>query len=124
MNILKTWKQLWDFVDGKTSYVPLGVTSPSADPQAIKKDYMKLADEHKRILGEWYKDCEELHKKIVDLHNINRELEQDLLKVKEVLQHIEEMSRHNVMVVVGAPLRESIINCLDSICKKVDLSKD
>lgn len=124
MNILKVWKQLWDFVDGKTSYIDIGFATPPEDLKAIKKDYMKLADEHKRVLGEWYKDCEELHKKIVDLSNINRELEQDLLKAKEVLQHIEEQSRKNTMVVVGSPLREAVCNCLDSICQKVDLSKD
>ena len=76
-----------------------------------------------RILNEWYKDCELLHAQLADLHNINKELEQDLIKAAEVLKHIEEQSRQNVTVVVGAPLREAVCSCLDSICEKVDLSK-
>ena len=92
---------------------------PSEQLQALEKDYKRLAEDHKRILGEWYKDCELLHAEVADLHNINRELEQKLLKAKEVLQHIEELTRHSVTV-VGSPLREAIINCLDSICQKVD----
>jgi hypothetical protein len=42
-------------------------------------------------------------------------LAQDLAKAAEVLKHIEEQSRHNVSVVVGAPLREAICNCLNNI---------
>jgi hypothetical protein len=42
-------------------------------------------------------------------------LKQDLAKAAEVLKHIEEQSRQNVTVVVGAPLREAICNCLNNI---------
>jgi DNA anti-recombination protein RmuC len=82
----------------------------------------KFKAENNRILNEWYKDCELLHTQLADLHNINKELEQDLAKAAEVLKHIEEQSRHNVSVVVGAPLREAVCSCLDNICEKVDLS--
>ena len=90
---------------------------PSEQLQALKKDYQRLAEDHKRVLGEWYKDCEGLHKKIVDLQN-------NLTEAGEVLKYIEEQSRKNTVVVVGAPQREAIIQCLNSICEKVDLSKD
>jgi hypothetical protein len=77
-----------------------------------------------RILNEWYKDCELLHAQLADLHHGHIvELEQDLIKAAKVLKHIEEQSRQNVTVVVGAPLREAVCSCLDSICEKVDLSK-
>ena len=94
---------------------------PSEQLQSLKKEYDQVLDEWYTTpadcMGQWYRDCEELNMKIVDLQN-------DLAKVGEVLQHIEEQSRKNTTVVVGAPLRETIINCLDSICQKVDLSKD
>jgi DNA anti-recombination protein RmuC len=82
----------------------------------------KFKAENNRILNEWYKDCELLHAQLADLHNINKELEQDLAKAAEVLKHIEEQSRHNVSVVVGSPLREAVCSCLNNICEKVDLS--
>jgi len=80
----------------------------------------KFKEEDSRLLREWYQDCELLHAQIADLHNINNELESELLKAKEVLQNIEEQSRNNMTVVVGAPLREVICNCLNSICEKTD----
>jgi len=80
----------------------------------------KFKAENKRILNEWYKDCELLHAQLADLHNINKELEQDLAKAAEVLKHIEEQSRQSVTVVIGSPLREAVCNCLDSICGKID----
>jgi chromosome segregation ATPase len=80
----------------------------------------KFKEEDSRLLREWYRDCEQLHAQISDLHNINNELESELLKAKEVLQHIEEQSRNSMTVVVGAPLREVICNCLNSICEKID----
>jgi len=80
----------------------------------------KFKAENNRILNEWYKDCELLHAQLADLHNINKELEQDLAKAAEVLQHIEEQSRQSVTVVVGSPLREAVCSCLDSICGKID----
>lgn len=80
----------------------------------------KFKEENSRLLKEWYQDCELLHAQIADLHNINNELESELLKAKEVLQYIEEQSRNNMTVVVGAPLREVICNCLNSICEKID----
>ena len=83
----------------------------------------KFKAENNRILNEWYKDCELLHAQIADLHNINKELEQDLAKAAEVLKHIEEQSRQNVTVVVESPLREAVCECLNSICEKVNLSK-
>jgi SMC interacting uncharacterized protein involved in chromosome segregation len=79
----------------------------------------KFKEENNRLIKEWYQDCELLHAQIADLHNINRELEEDLIKASEVLQHIEEQSRQSVTVVVGAPLREAVCSCLDSICEKV-----
>jgi len=83
----------------------------------------KFKAENNRILNEWYQDCELLHAQIADLHNINKELEQDLAKAAEVLKHIEEQSRQSVTVVVESPLREAVCSCLDSIHEKVDLSK-
>lgn len=80
-----------------------------------QKDYKTLVQDHKRVLQEWYKDCEDLHKKIVDLQN-------NLTEAGKVLKYIEEQSRKNTVVVVGAPLREAVCNCLNSICEKVDLS--
>jgi len=80
----------------------------------------KFKEEDSRLLREWYRDCELLHAQIADLHNINNDLESELLKAKEVLQHIEKQSRNNMTVVVGAPLREVICNCLNSICEKID----
>ena len=80
----------------------------------------KFKEEDSRLLRDWYRDCEQLHAQISDLHNINNELESELLKAKEVLQNIEEQSRNNMTVVVGAPLREVICNCLNSICEKID----
>jgi DNA anti-recombination protein RmuC len=80
----------------------------------------KFKTENARILNEWYKDCELLHAQLADLHNINKELEQDLANAKEVLKHIEEQSRQSLTVVVGAPLREAVCSCLDSICGKID----
>jgi hypothetical protein len=47
-------------------------------------------------------------------------LKQDLAKAAEVLKHIEEQSRQSVTVVVGAPLREAVCSCLDSICGNID----
>ena len=40
---------------------------PSEQLQALRKDYKRLAEEHKRMLAEWYKDCEGLYMKVVDL---------------------------------------------------------
>ena len=80
----------------------------------------KFKEEDSRLIREWYRDCELLHAQIADLHNINNELESELLKAKEVLQHIEKQSRNSMTVVVGAPLREVICNCLNSICEKID----
>ena len=82
--------------------------------------YEQLYMDHQRVLAEWHKDCELLNAQIADLHNINKELEQDLAKAAEVLKHIEEQSRQSVTVVVGAPLREAVCSCLDSICGKID----
>lgn len=47
-------------------------------------------------------------------------LKQDLAKAAEVLKHIEEQSRQSLTVVVGAPLREAVCSCLNSICDKID----
>jgi hypothetical protein len=47
-------------------------------------------------------------------------LKQDVAKAAELLKHIEEQSRNNMTIVVGAPLREVICNCLNSICEKID----
>lgn len=58
----------------------------------MDQEIEKLKAENNRILNEWYKDCELLHAQIADLHNINKELEQDLAKAAEVLKHIEEQS--------------------------------
>jgi hypothetical protein len=80
----------------------------------------KFKAENARILNDWYKDCELLHAQLADLHNINKELEQDLAKAAEVLKYIEEQSRQSVTVVVGSPLREAVCSCLDSICGKFD----
>ena len=80
----------------------------------------KLKAENRRILNEWYKDSESLLASIADLHDINKELKQNLEKAAEVLQHIEEQSRQSVTVVVGSPLREAVCSCLDSICGKID----
>jgi DNA phosphorothioation-dependent restriction protein DptG len=80
----------------------------------------KFKEENSRILNEWYQDCEVLHAQIADLHNINKELEEELVKAKEVLQHIKEQSRNSVNVVVGASLREVICNCLNSIREKIE----
>jgi len=85
--------------------------------------YEQLYLDHQRVLAEWHKDCEQLHAQLADLHNINKELEQDLAKAAEVLKHIEEQSRQSLTVVVGAPLREAVCSCLDSICGKIDPSK-
>lgn len=52
----------------------------------------KFKAENARILNEWYKDCELLHAQIADLHNINKELEQDLAKANEAIEEI----RNNV----------------------------
>jgi uncharacterized protein YPO0396 len=100
----------------------------------MDQEIEKFKAENNRILNEWYKDCELLHAQIADLHNINKELElrreetimqcellkQDLAKAAEVLKYIEEQSRQSVTVVVGAPLREAVCNCLDGICGKID----
>ena len=86
----------------------------------MDQQIQKFKEEDSRLLREWYQDCELLHAQIADLHNINNELESELLKAKEVLQNIEEQSRNNMTVVVGAPLREVICNCLNSICEKID----
>jgi DNA anti-recombination protein RmuC len=80
----------------------------------------KFKSENRRILNEWYKDCELLHAQLADLHNINKQLEQNLEKAAEVLKYIEEQSRHNVSVVVESPLREAVCNCLNNICEKID----
>lgn len=85
----------------------------------MDQEIEKFKAENAKILNEWYKDCEVLHREIADLHNINKELENELLKAKEVLVHIEEQSRHNVSIVVGAPLREAVCNCLNNICEMV-----
>ncbi len=79
----------------------------------------KFKEEDSRLLRDWYRDCEQLHAQISDLHNINNELESELLKAKEVLKHIEEQSRQSLTVVVGAPLREAVCSCLDSICGNI-----
>lgn len=86
----------------------------------------KFKAENTRILNEWYKDCEQLHAQIEEL-KLRREetimqcelLKQDLAKAAEVLKYIEEQSRQSVTVVVGAPLREAVCNCLNNICKMV-----
>ncbi len=80
----------------------------------------KFKEENSRLLKEWYQDCEMLHTQLSHLHNINRDLKEELMKAKEILQHIEEQSRTNVSLVVGAPLREAVCNCLNSICEKID----
>ena len=80
----------------------------------------KFKEEDSRLLRDWYRDCEQLHAQIADLHNINNELESELLKAKEVLQHIEEQSRSNMSVVVGAPLREAVCSCLNNIIDLTD----
>jgi len=80
----------------------------------------KFKEENSRLLKEWYHDCELLHAQIADLHNINKELEEELVKAKKVLQHIEEQTRTNVSLVVGSPLRENICNCLNNICEKIE----
>ena len=80
----------------------------------------KFKAENSRLLKEWYQDCELLHAQVTDLHNINRELEEELLKAKEVFKHIEEQSRHSSMMVVGAQLREAVCDCLNGICGKID----
>ncbi len=96
--------------------------------------YEQLYMDHQRVLAEWYKDCEQLHAQLADLHNINKELElrreetimqcellkQDLAKAAEVLKHIEEQSRQSLTVVVGAPLREAVCGCLNNICEKIN----
>jgi hypothetical protein len=51
------------------------------------------------------------------------DMKKDLAAAAEILKHIEEQSRQSVTVVVGAPLREAVCNCLNSILKKVELSK-
>jgi SMC interacting uncharacterized protein involved in chromosome segregation len=80
----------------------------------------KFKEENTRILNDWYKDCESLHDQIVYLHNVNKELKQDLIKAAEVLKHVEEQSRQSVTVVVGSPLREAVCKCLNDICQKVN----
>ena len=80
----------------------------------------KFKAENNRIMNEWYKDCELLHAQIADLHNTNKELEQDLAKAAEVLKYIEEQSRQSVTVVVGSPLREAVCSCLNNIYEKID----
>lgn len=82
--------------------------------------YEQLYLDHQRVLAEWYKDSESLLASIADLHDINKELKQNLEKAAEVLKYIEEQSRQSVTVVVGSPLREAVCNCLDSICGKID----
>ena len=82
--------------------------------------YEQLYLDHQRVLAEWYKDSESLLATIADLHDINKELKQNLEKAAEVLKYIEEQSRQSVTVVVGSPLREAVCNCLDSICGKID----
>jgi cell division protein FtsB len=89
--------------------------------------YEQLYMDHQRVLAEWYKDCEQLHAQIEEL-KLRREetimqcelLKQDLAKAAEVLKHIEEQSRQSLTVVVGAPLREAVCSCLDSICGNID----
>jgi DNA anti-recombination protein RmuC len=86
----------------------------------MDREIQKFKEENSRLLKEWYKDCELLHAQIADLHNINKELEEELMNAKKVLQHIEEQTRTNVSLVVGSQLRENICNCLNSICEKID----
>jgi restriction endonuclease S subunit len=52
----------------------------------------KFKAENKKILNEWYKDSEMLLASIAELHDINKELKQNLEKAAEVLKYIEEQS--------------------------------
>lgn len=87
----------------------------------------KFKEEDSRLLKEWHQDRELLHAQIEEL-KLRREetimqcelLKQDVAKAAELLKHIEEQSRNNMTIVVGAPLREVICNCLNSICEKID----
>jgi hypothetical protein len=36
----------------------------------------KFKEEDSRLLRDWYRDCEQLHAQIADLHNINNELKE------------------------------------------------
>ena len=86
----------------------------------MDQQIQKFKEENKRILNEWYQDYELLQAQLTDLHNINKELEEELLKAKEVFKYIEEQSRHSSMMVVGAQLREAVCNCLNGICEKLN----
>jgi hypothetical protein len=54
----------------------------------MDQEIEKFKAENNRILNEWYKDCELLHAQLADLHNINKELEQDLAKANEALKRL------------------------------------
>lgn len=86
----------------------------------------KFKVENAKILNEQHKGCELLHAQIEEL-KLRREetimqcelLKQDLAKAAEVLKYFEEQSRHKVLIVVGAPLREAICVSLNGICEKI-----
>jgi uncharacterized protein Yka (UPF0111/DUF47 family) len=55
-------------------------SSPIQDNNNIEEKLEALQKEHSRVLAEWYKDCESLHKKIVELEQENQTLRTALRK--------------------------------------------
>ena len=48
----------------------------------MDQEIEKFKEENSRLLKEWHKDSEMLLASIAELHNINKELESELLKEK------------------------------------------
>jgi hypothetical protein len=51
-----------------------------SDNQSVEEKLESLQKEHNRVLAEWYRDCESLHKKIVELEKENQMLRSAIRK--------------------------------------------
>ena len=51
-----------------------------SDDHSVEEKLEVLQKEHSRVLAEWYRDCEALHKKIVELEEENQMLRSAIQK--------------------------------------------
>jgi hypothetical protein len=121
------------------------ITSPPNHIDSIFVDAVDLKvlrKEHARVLAEWFEEREDLQRQVgvlkqeaLDLKlafGINpykvtsreeiKQRQEDIQgwveNAVEILKYIEEQSRKDTMVVVGAPIREVVCNSLNAYCKK------
>ena len=118
------------------------MTAVMSQPTTDKEDLEVLKKEHARVLAEWFEEREDLQRQVsvlkqevlelklalgIDPYKVTsrEEIKQRQEDIRdwvenavEILKYIEEQSRKDTMVVVGAPVREVVCNSLNAYCKK------